>query len=178
MLVLEEQRAHAVHDAGHTPVDRGAVMTGLEAEPAGFDADEPGVRVDEPGERADRVRPAADARDDEVGIGAVENRARTARALRRRRHAGTRAPSTGTDAGPSPSRGSSACPSTVATHSRIASLTASFSVALPDRTGTTSAPSSRMRHTLSAWRSTSTAPMYTVQSSPNSAAAVAVATPC
>ena len=35
-----------------------------------------------------------------------------------------------------------------------------------------------MRHTLRAWRSTSTAPMYTVQSSPNSAAAVAVATPC
>ena len=35
-----------------------------------------------------------------------------------------------------------------------------------------------MRHTLSAWRSTSTAPMYTVQSRPNSAAAVAVATPC
>ena len=35
-----------------------------------------------------------------------------------------------------------------------------------------------MRNTLSAWRSTSTAPMKTVQSSPNSAAAVAVATPC
>ena len=35
-----------------------------------------------------------------------------------------------------------------------------------------------MRNTLSAWRSTSTAPMNTRQSSPNSAAAVAVATPC
>ena len=35
-----------------------------------------------------------------------------------------------------------------------------------------------MRHTFSAWRSTSTAPMYTVHSRPNSAAAVAVATPC
>ena len=65
-----------------------------------------------------------------------------------------------------------------ATHARIASFTASFSVALPDSTGTTSAPSSFMRQTLSAWRSTSTAPMYTVQPSPNSAAAVAVATPC
>ena len=69
-------------------------------------------------------------------------------------------------------------PVTVATHSRIASLTASFNVALPDRTGTTSAPSSRMRHTFSACRSTSTEPMYTVQSRPNNAAAVAVATPC
>ena len=50
--------------------------------------------------------------------------------------------------------------------------------AAPTRPGTTSAPSSFMRNTLSAWRSTSTAPMNTMQSSPNSAAAVAVATPC
>ena len=42
----------------------------------------------------------------------------------------------------------------------------------------TSAPSSCMRNTLSAWRSTSTAPMNTMQSRPKSAAAVAVATPC
>ena len=35
-----------------------------------------------------------------------------------------------------------------------------------------------MRNTLSAWRSTSTAPMNTRQSRPKSAAAVAVATPC
>ena len=35
-----------------------------------------------------------------------------------------------------------------------------------------------MRNTLSAWRSTSTAPMYTLHSSPSSAAAVALATPC
>ena len=35
-----------------------------------------------------------------------------------------------------------------------------------------------MRNTLSAWRSTSTAPMYTLHSMPISAAAVALATPC
>ncbi len=68
--------------------------------------------------------------------------------------------------------------STVATHSRSASLTASLSVRLPVVTGTTSAPSSSMRNTLSSWRSVSTSPMNTVHSSPNSAAAVAVATPC
>ena len=68
--------------------------------------------------------------------------------------------------------------STVATQSRMASLTASFSVRLPESTGRTSAPSSSMRNTLSAWRSVSTSPMYTAHSSPNRAAAVAVATPC
>ena len=49
--------------------------------------------------------------------------------------------------------------STVATQSRMASLTASFSVRLPDSAGTTSAPSRRMRKTLSAWRPMSTSPM-------------------
>ncbi len=68
--------------------------------------------------------------------------------------------------------------STVATQSRRASLTASFKVRLPRCTGRTSAPSSSMRNTLSAWRSVSTSPMYTVHSMPNRAAAVAVATPC
>ena len=48
---------------------------------------------------------------------------------------------------------------TVATQCRIASLTASFSVRLPLCTDSTSAPSSFMRNTLSACRSTSTAPM-------------------
>ena len=68
--------------------------------------------------------------------------------------------------------------STVATHSRMASLTASFSVRLPLCTGWTVAPSSSMRKTLSAWRSVSTSPMNTTHSMPKSAAAVAVATPC
>ena len=35
-----------------------------------------------------------------------------------------------------------------------------------------------MRKTLSSWRLTSTAPMYTLHSRPISAAAVAAATPC
>ena len=67
---------------------------------------------------------------------------------------------------------------TLATQSRIASLIASFSVREPLVTGTTSAPSSRIRATFNAWRSVSTSPMYTVHSRPNRAAAVAVATPC
>src|SRR5436305_298915 len=55
---------------------------------------------------------------------------------------------------------------------------ASFSVRLPDETGRTSAPSSCIRNTLRAWRFTSTSPMYTTHSRPNSAQAVAVGTPC
>ena len=62
---------------------------------------------------------------------------------------------------------------TLATQCRIASLTASFRVRLPLSTECTSAPSSFMRNTLSSWRATSTAPMYTVHSRPISAAAVA-----
>ena len=77
MLVLQEQRAHAVHDAR---ARRGSTAApwwpDLEPEAAGFDADEARVGVDEAGERADRVRAAADARDDDVGIVAVEDRAR------------------------------------------------------------------------------------------------------
>ena len=68
--------------------------------------------------------------------------------------------------------------STVATHSRMASFTASLSVRLPDVTVRTSAPSSSMRKTLSSWRCVSTSPMKTVHSRPKSAAAVADATPC
>ena len=68
--------------------------------------------------------------------------------------------------------------STVATHSRMASLTASFSVRLPEVTVRTSAPSNSIRNTLSSWRCVSTSPMKTVHSSPKSAAAVADATPC
>ena len=49
-----------MHDAGHAATDRGAA--------GGLDPDEAGVGVDEPGEDADRVRAAADAGDDDVGI--------------------------------------------------------------------------------------------------------------
>jgi hypothetical protein len=67
---------------------------------------------------------------------------------------------------------------TLVTQSRIASLIASFSVREPEATGRTSAPSSRMRRTLGAWRAMSSVPMYTTHSSPRSAQTVAVATPC
>ncbi len=49
--------------------------------------------------------------------------------------------------------------STVLTQSRSASLMASLRVALPESTGTTLAPSSSMRATLSACRLVSTEPM-------------------
>lgn len=68
--------------------------------------------------------------------------------------------------------------STEATQSRRASLIASLRVRAPIATGTTSAPSICMRATFRAWRRVSSSPMYTVHSMPNSAAAVAVATPC
>ena len=64
------------------------------------------------------------------------------------------------------------------TQSRNASFMASLRVREPLRTGITSAPSIRIRATLSAWRRVSSSPMYTTQSSPNRAAAVALATPC
>ena len=60
----------------------------------------------------------------------------------------------------------------------MASFTASFSVRLPEVTVLTSAPNNSIRKTLSSWRLVSTSPMKTVHSSPNSAAAVAAATPC
>ena len=56
------------------------------------------------------------------------------------------------------------------TQSRIASLMASFNVAAPAVTGTTVAPRKRIRATLSACRSMSTAPMYTTHSQPKRAA--------
>jgi hypothetical protein len=67
---------------------------------------------------------------------------------------------------------------TFVTQSRIASLMASLSVLDPDSTATTSAPSSRIRSTFNRWRRMSSEPMYTTHSSPSSAHAVAVATPC
>ena len=68
--------------------------------------------------------------------------------------------------------------SATATQWRMASLTASLRVRDPVSAARTSVPSRRMRNTFSSWRAMSTVPMYTTQSMPNSAAAVAVATPC
>ena len=163
---------------GTPRLHRRAVLARLEPVAAGLDADEVGGRCrgtrrrcPSRSNRRRRTRPRGRGRRRRGSRG-------TARALRRPRRAGTRAPSTGTGAGRRPNRCSSACSRTVATQSRSASLIASLSVPLPPVTGTTSAPRSFMRNTLSAWRSTSTAPMNTRQSRPNSAAAVAVATPC
>ena len=55
---------------------------------------------------------------------------------------------------------------------------AARSVWSPLVTGTTVAPNNFMRPTFGAWRSMSTAPMYTVQGSPMRAQAAALATPC
>ena len=60
-----------------------------------------------------------------------------------------------------------------ATQSRIASSIAARSVRSPLVTGTTVAPSSFMRPTFGAWRSMSTAPMYTVHGRPTRAQAAA-----
>ena len=64
------------------------------------------------------------------------------------------------------------------TQCRSASLVASLSVRAPEVTGTTVAPSSSIRNTLSSCRAMSFVPMYTVQPRPRCAATVAVATPC
>ena len=55
---------------------------------------------------------------------------------------------------------------------------AARSVWSPLVTGTTVAPSNFMRPTFGAWRSMSTAPMYTVHGRPTRAQAAALATPC
>ena len=68
--------------------------------------------------------------------------------------------------------------STFATQSLSASLMASLRVLLPVLTATTSAPRRRILATFRAWRTVSTSPMYTTQSRPKRAAAVALATPC
>ena len=68
--------------------------------------------------------------------------------------------------------------STLAVHSCIQALTASFNVFVPLSTACTFAPSSSIRYTFNAWRIVSSFPMKISHSIPNSAAAVAVATPC
>ncbi len=67
---------------------------------------------------------------------------------------------------------------TLAAQSRRASFSASLSVRLPEVTVTISAPSSCIRATFGACRTVSSSPMYTTHGRPNSAQAVAVATPC
>jgi hypothetical protein len=61
---LQQQGLAAVHDAGHTMADRRAARR--------FHADEARARVHEAGEGARGVRAAADARHDDVGVGAED----------------------------------------------------------------------------------------------------------
>ena len=79
VFVLEEQRTRAVQHTGHPAAHRRAVLAGLQAVSTRFHAHQPRRSVEETGERADRVRPSADARDDEVGIGAEDRAALFAR---------------------------------------------------------------------------------------------------
>jgi hypothetical protein len=60
----------------------------------------------------------------------------------------------------------------------MVSLTASFNVCVPDVTLCTFAPSNLIRYTFNACRSVSSLPINISHSILNSAAAVAVATPC
>ena len=155
------------------------MLAGLDAVARRLDADDRDRRIVEEGmEQADRVGAAADAGDERVGQPALGLHASAPRVsspitrleVAHHRRIGVRA---GRRADAVEGR-----LDMVATQSRSASFIASLSVAAPAFTGRTSAPSSFMRKTLGAWRSTSIAPMKTTQGRPNSAQAVAVATPC
>ena len=137
---------------------RGRVPAGLDALAAGLEAEQahPGVG-DEGVEDADRVGAAADAGDDRVRqpAGQVQHWARASTPMtrvevahhrRERVRAGRRADQV-------------VGVSTLATQSRIASFIASLSVREPVVTGTTVAPSIRIRATLSACRRVSSSPM-------------------
>ena len=101
-----------------------------------------------------------------------------ARALRGRSRFENRAPFPDRGADRRRCRCNRRCRATLVTQSRSASFIASFSVAAPDVTGRTSAPSSFMRKTLGFCRSMSVAPMNTTHGRPKRAQTVAVATPC
>ena len=151
---------------------------GVEALARRLDADQlDAAIVDESVEDAHRVRAAADAGDDRVAAGARSRSSICARASlpmtdwKSRTMRGYGAADDGAD-------DVVACRRTLVTQSRIASLVASLSVRVPLTTGTTVAPSSFMRYTLSDWRRMSSSPMYTTHSRPKRAHTVAVATPC
>ena len=132
---------------------------GLDAVAAGLEADQPHVGVvEERVEDPDRVGAAADAGGDGVGQppGALEHllaglQADDAVEVADHRRERVRARDGAEQVVGVVRR--------VDTQSRSASLIASLRVREPVVTGITSAPSSRMRATLSAWRSVSTSPM-------------------
>ena len=179
VLVLQVQRAGAVQHAGHAAAHRRAVLARSRARARRLRRRRDSASVSrKPAKVPDRVRTAADARDHEVGVVAAEDRAALlARlvaddALELAHHPRVRV------------RADDRADAVVRALDRRDPVAQRLvdrvleRARCPDVTGTTSAPSSFMRNTLSAWRSTSTAPMNTMQSRPNSAAAVAVATPC
>ena len=150
LLVLEQVRLHAVHDAGHAPAHGRAA--------GGLHPDEAAVGVDEAGEGPRRVGPAADAGHDHVGVGPAEERPALLAGLvahhplqlahhprvGMRAHDRAQAVVGVVDGGhPVPQR----------------LVDGVLQGAAPGSTGRTSAPSSSMRKTLSAWRSVSTSPM-------------------
>src|SRR3954466_7405866 len=68
LVVLKHERARPVQDADPSTDDRGGMLAAGDPFPTRLDSDELHVRiVDERAEDADRVRPAADAGDDNVG---------------------------------------------------------------------------------------------------------------
>ena len=83
VLVLEEPRPHPVDDPRDPVVHRGAALS--------LDAHEPGARIGETRKRPGRIRPAADAGDDDIRVGVRAARG-TAGEPRPRRSAGAPAP--------------------------------------------------------------------------------------
>ena len=130
----------------------------IAAPPAASTPTSDGVGVDEAGEGARRVRPAADAGHHPVGVGPAEQLPALLAGLVAH-HPLELAHHPRVRVRPHHRPEAVVGVATVATQSRRASLTASFRVRLPARTGRTSAPSSSMRNTLSSWRSVSTSPM-------------------
>ena len=177
VLVLEVVGAGAVEDAGNAPGDGGAVAARLQPVATGLHPDEPGVGVDEAGEGAHGVAAAADAGHDVLRVGSVEDLPALGPGfvahdpLELPHH-----PRIGVGADDGPDAVVRVLHRGHPVPQRLVDGVLQGGAA--GLTGTTSAPRSRMRKTLRAWRSTSTAPMNTLHRKPNRAAAVAVATPC
>ena len=177
VAVLQHHRPGAVEDPRRAAGEGRRVPSGRDPVPRRLgDGDPDGRLADEPCEQPDRVGAAADAREGEIrqpplrrdeldsrlvadqALEVADDRRVRMRAHRRSQHVVGRP--------------------TFVTQSRIASLIASLSVALPRCTARTSAPRACIRSTFGCWRSMSSAPMYTTHGSSSSAQAVAVATPC
>ena len=158
VLVLQQIGAVAVQNAGFAAVERGGVHPGLDAVPGGLDTDhrDRGL-VEKWMEKAHRVGAAADAGNERIGEAvfrlqhllaglAPDDRLEIAHHCR---------------VGVGPRDGADHVKRVVDMRhqSRNASFIASFNVAVPECTGTTSAPKSFMRNTLGFCRSMSVWPI-------------------